>query len=65
MITVEYVDTVDTLKGFTIYNGDFNIFINSHLNATEKTEAYLKEIKNIENGKYNDKLKQYNRELIV
>jgi hypothetical protein len=25
----------------------------------------LKEIKNIENGKYNDKLKQYNRELIV
>jgi hypothetical protein len=64
MITVEYFDTIKTLKGFTIFDGDYHIFINSCLNAQEKTEAYLTELSNIESGKYEAKLKQY-RELVV
>jgi hypothetical protein len=64
MITVEYVETIDTLKGFTIYDGDYHIFINTFLGTLEKTEAYLTELSNIESGKYAVKLKKY-RELIV
>ena len=65
MITVKYVETIDELKGFTIYDGDYNIIINSNLSVSEKTKAYLREVGNIENGKYLEKLKQYNKELVV
>jgi hypothetical protein len=65
MITVQYVETIDALRGFTIYDGDYNIIINSHLNTPERTETYLKELKNIENGKYKEKLKCYNKELAL
>lgn len=65
MITIKYVDTIDEIKGFTIYNGAYNIIINSHLGASEKTKAYLLELSNIESGKYNNMLKQYNKEMIL
>lgn len=63
MITVKYVEMIKEVKGFTIYDGDYNIIINSHLSIPEKTQAYLIELSNIENGKYGEKLKFYNKEL--
>lgn len=65
MITVKYVEIIDTLDGFTIYDGDYNIIINSHLSASERTKVYLREVANIESGKYSAKLKQYDKELVV
>lgn len=65
MITIKYVETVDVLKGFTIYDGDYNIIINSHLDASERTKAYLTEIDNIESGKYSAKINQYNKGLVM
>jgi hypothetical protein len=64
MVTVEYIETIDALKGFTVYNGDYTILINSKLDVSEKSKIYLRELSNIESGKYSEKLKQYNRELI-
>lgn len=62
MITVKYIETLDALKGFTIYNGDYNIFINEGLNTSERTHTYLTELHNIESGKYEKKIMLYNKE---
>lgn len=59
MIAVKIIELVDTLRGFTIYNGDYNIFIGTHLDESERTKAYLTELNNIERGLYADKLEKY------
>jgi hypothetical protein len=64
MITVEYVEMVNVLKGFTIFDGDFHIIINSALNANDKTAVYLREVENIEGGTYSKKLERY-REMVI
>jgi len=64
VITVKYVDTIDEIKGFTVYNGTYSIIINSNLSASEKTKAYLVELSNIESGKYGNKLNHYKEKVI-
>ena len=64
MITVKYVDTIAELKGFTIYDGDFHIMINACLSDAEKVQIYLKELYNIESGRYQEKLDSV-KELVV
>lgn len=65
VITVKNYDMIEEVKGFTIYNGDYNIIINSHLSATERTEVYQNELANINNGKYKAKLSQYKQKEVV
>jgi len=65
MITVKYVDMIEQIKGFTVFDGDYAIIINSNLNVSDRTSAYSTELKNIEEGVYQTKLRQYNKELIV
>jgi hypothetical protein len=65
MITVKYVDMMEQIKGFTVFDGDYAIIINANLNVSDKTSAYATELKNIEEGVYRAKLLQYVKELIL